>query len=66
MGSLNRTAVFFAYSRIRVTWFVLRGAVIIGHDPSPYGLAVFDKFDPTIPDEKYKYEVDEETRCGCF
>ena len=29
-----------------------------------YGLAVFDKFDPKIHDEKYKYEEDGEIRCG--
>ena len=53
-------------------WSVLRGAVIFGHDPSlikerrskyTYGIGVFDQFDPTIHDEKYKYEEDGETRC---
>ena len=53
-------------------WSVLRGAVIFGHDPSlikerrskyTYGVRVFDTFDPTVHDEKYKYEEDGEILC---
>ena len=60
---------------LEAAWSVLRGAVIFGHDPSliserrskyTYGLPVFDKFDPMIHDEKYKYEYEEEIRCGCL
>ena len=60
---------------LEAAWSVLRGAVIVGHDPSlirerrskyTYGLAVFDKFDPKIHDEEYKYEDDGEIRCGCL
>ena len=60
---------------LEAAWSVLRGAVIFGHDPSlirerrskyTYGLAVFDKFDPMIHDEKYKYEDEEEIRCSCL
>nr|XP_022296996.1 heat shock 70 kDa protein 12A-like [Crassostrea virginica]XP_022296997.1 heat shock 70 kDa protein 12A-like [Crassostrea virginica] len=58
---------------LEAAWSVLRGAVIFGHDPSlirerrskyTYGIGVYDQFDPTIHDEKYKYEEDGETRCG--
>lgn len=54
-------------------WSVLRGAVIFGHDPSlirqrrsryTYGIHIFEKFDPSKHDEKYKYEEKEEIRCG--
>ena len=53
-------------------WSVLRGAVIFGHDPSlikerrskySYGVRVFDTFDPTVHDEKYKYEEDGKILC---
>jgi hypothetical protein len=52
---------------------VLRGAVIFGHDPSlikqrrskyAYGIGVYELFDPSKHDEKYKYEEDGEARCG--
>ena len=57
---------------LEAAWSVLHGAVIFGHDPSlirerrikyTYGIGVYDQFDPTIHDEKYKYEEDGETRC---
>nr|XP_022300657.1 heat shock 70 kDa protein 12A-like [Crassostrea virginica] len=71
-------AVKSAFPQMRViipleaAWSVLRGAVIFGHDPSlikerrskyTYGLRVFDTFDPTEHDEKYKYEQDGEILC---
>ncbi|XP_078341045.1 heat shock 70 kDa protein 12A-like isoform X2 [Crassostrea virginica] len=72
-------AVKSAFPEIRViipheaAWSVLRGAVIFGHDPGlikerrskyTYGLRVFDTFDPTIHDEKYKFEQDGEILCA--
>ena len=60
---------------MEAAWSVLRGAVIFGHDPSlikgrrikyTYGVKVFEKFDPTKHDEKYKYEEAGEIRCGCL
>lgn len=51
---------------------VLHGAVIFGHDPSlirqrrskyTYGIEVFEIFDPSKHDEKYKYEKNGEFRC---
>ncbi|XP_022297241.2 heat shock 70 kDa protein 12A-like [Crassostrea virginica] len=57
---------------LEAAWSVLRGAVIFGHDPSlikerrskyTYGVRVFDTFDPTVHDEKYKYEQDGEILC---
>ena len=60
---------------LEAAWSVLPGAVIFGHVPSliserrskyTYGLAVFDKFDSMIHDEKYKYEDEEEIRCSCL
>lgn len=54
-------------------WSVLRGAVIFGHDPSlirqrrsryTYGIHIFEKFDLSKHDEKYKYEKNGEIRCG--
>ncbi|XP_078340961.1 heat shock 70 kDa protein 12A-like [Crassostrea virginica] len=71
-------AVKSAFPQMRViipleaAWSVLRGAVIFGHDPSlikerrskyTYGVRVFDTFDPTVHDEKYKYEQDGEILC---
>ena len=52
---------------------VLRGAVIFGHDPSlikerrskyTYGIEVFDTFDSSTHDEKYKYKEDGALQCG--
>lgn len=54
-------------------WSVLRGAIIFGHDSSlikerrskcTYGLMVFETFDPSKHDEKYKYTDGDEERCG--
>lgn len=54
-------------------WSVLRGAVIFGHDPSlirqrrsryTYGVGIMQKFDPTIHDEKYKFEKKGESWCN--
>lgn len=51
---------------------VLHGAVIFGHDSSlirqrrskyTYGIEVFEIFDPSKHDEKYKYEKNGEFRC---
>ena len=69
-------AVKSAFSEMRViipheaASSVLRGAVIFGHDPGlikyTYGLRVFDDFDPTKHDEKYKFEQDGEILCSCL
>lgn len=54
-------------------WSVLRGAVVFGHDPSlitrrrnkyNYGIQVFETFERSKHDEKYKYSKNGEERCG--
>lgn len=54
-------------------WSVLRGAVVFGHDPSlitrrrnkyNYGIRVYETFEPSMHDEKYKYNENGEERCG--
>ena len=54
-------------------WTVLSGAVVFGHDPTLikmrrtkyiYGLSVFERFDYSKHDTKYRYIEDGEIRCG--